>query len=106
MIDSVPDCAAFTPPETGQSSMSMPCSARRAAKPRVAAAEIVPWSITMVPGVALSTTPPGPNSTCSTSAVAVTLVNTTAAPSAASAGVLQADAPRAAKGCIASARRA
>jgi hypothetical protein len=73
---------------------------------RVTAGEMVLWSITTLSALAVSTAPRGPSSTCSTSALDVTLVKMNSAPRAASAGDAQAMAPRSANGCITSARRA
>ncbi len=72
---------------------------------RVTIGEIVLWSTHTVPGAAPWITPFSPSSTSRTSSDEVTLVNTTLAPRAASAGVKNGSAPSARADSAASGRR-
>ena len=87
MIVSVAFLAPSEPPETGASTQPAPCSASRAAKPRVASGEIVEQSMTSPPEASPDATPSAPNRTASTSGVSETQVTTTSALRPTSAGV-------------------
>ncbi len=106
MIASVAASAPAVPPDTGASRCSIPRASSRAAMSRVATGEMVAMSTTIVPGCAPSTMPFAPSATASLSALAMTMVKTTSASAATSAGEPQARAPASTCGCIASGRRA
>ena len=77
---------ALRPPETGASSMSTPRSPSAAAIVRVTDGSIVLVSIATRPDCAPASTPSLPSSTCSTSAVPVSIVKTASHAAASAAG--------------------
>src|SRR5262245_1420712 len=106
MIARVAACAPAGPPETGASRCSRSRALSFAAISRVATGDTVAMSTTTVPGRAPSTMPSAPSATPSLSAVAVTIVKTTSALAATSAGDAQRFAPASTWGFVASLRRA
>jgi hypothetical protein len=106
MMDSEPAIAPASPPDTGASSICTDCRARRAAQARAVDGEIVLWSITREPGASPSAAPPAPNSTCSTSASAVTMVISASQCAASAVGESNAAAPSPTSGAMLAGRRA
>ena len=95
MIESVAASAPFTPPDTGASRKLIPPALRRSANRTLAAGDIVEKSMQMQPGAIAAAAPSFPNSTSSTSSVAVTFRSTKSACNAAAAGDSTPTAPSA-----------
>jgi len=106
IIDRLAAVAPCPPPETGASSISTPSAASRPAIERAVCGAMVLMSTRIEPAANPSLSPPAAKAVCSTSASAVTIVNTTSAADATAAGLAQATAPAASSGCAASCRRA
>src|SRR6266851_3362233 len=83
---SVPFSAPDFDPVTGASTYLAPRAFTRSPNFLVAEGEIVLESTTTMPSLSDSSTPCGPNKTCSTALVSETHIHTTSAPLAASAG--------------------
>ena len=65
MMVKVPVLAPVVPPLTGESMKPQPRSAQRWPSAAASVGDMVTHDITVIPSAAVSTTPPGPNSTCS-----------------------------------------
>ncbi len=87
MIVSVPSCARGEEPVTGASSRPIPSSASRSPIDTVAARPMVEQSTHRVPGEAALAAPRSPSSTSSTWGASTSMVTTSSADAAASAGV-------------------
>ena len=102
MIAIVPCSAPDTPPDTGASIRSIPCSARRAAISFVASGSPVVMSAISAPFGSDAATPSGPNRTCSTCTEVGRQVRTSSAPDAPTpSGPFAAIAPSATRASIA-----
>src|SRR5450830_305752 len=91
-----PEAARAAPPETGASSISKPCAARRCPSAIAKSGATVALEITTLPGLRLAAAPFSPNSTVSVCAALTTKVTSTSTAAPSSAGLAQATPPSAA----------